>query len=127
MNNQTNETKIQNVGQDTERVLIVYNNMSCWYYTSHLNQPFSLQQISKELENFYKTFFNFEYETWQGVMCDENVIDFFDNCDFIKNDFHQTVIGNMEDNNINVHDAIKKTYSDEQKLVHKDETLRGRE
>jgi len=44
--------------EGNEIVTIEHNNMTCYYYAASLERPHELREIAKELEEFYRYFFD---------------------------------------------------------------------
>ena len=68
----------------SEYVEFKNNGASCFYHKSHLDNPYMMERLAKELQSFCKVFFDNGEENWGGVMDERDVDDFFSSMSLIK-------------------------------------------
>ena len=65
-----------------------------------LKNPFDMERLAKELQEFCKLTFRNEAVDWQEVMEDEDYYDFFQRCHYINNKWADMVFDQLDKANL---------------------------
>ncbi len=98
---------------ENEKIKFKSNEMSCFYHKNNLNNPYEMERLAKELQDFQKTFFNNGEVIWSEFMNDEDVLNTFQSYDYLQNSNINKVISILDKANLlqedkTIKDAFKE-------------------